>query len=152
MARMLRTLTLLIIMTMNVSAAVKIEKTNYKGWPNCYRLTNGEVELVVTTDVGPRVIRYGFVGGQNLFKEFDAEIGKSGESKWMPRGGHRIWFAPEDAKLTYPADNFPVTATVKGDTSTLLAPAEPETWLQKPNAVKHALSSTRVAVTDTIVT
>src|SRR5216684_3249809 len=146
MAGMLRTLALLIIMTMNVSAAVKIEKTNYKGWPNCYRLTNGEVELVVTTDVGPRVIRYGFVGGQNLFKEFDAEMGKTGEQKWMPRGGHRIWFAPEDAKLTYPADNFPVKATVKGDTITLLAPVEPETGLQKTIAVKLALSGSGVEV------
>jgi hypothetical protein len=62
------------------SAAVKIEKTQYRGWPNCYRLSNGDVELVVTTDVRPRVIRYGFVGGRNVFKEFDQQMGKSGES------------------------------------------------------------------------
>jgi hypothetical protein len=51
-------------------AAVKVEKTEYKGWPNCYRVSNGEIELIVTGDVGPRIIRFGFVGGQNLFKEF----------------------------------------------------------------------------------
>ena len=27
----------------------KIEKINYQGWPNCYRMTNGEVELVITS-------------------------------------------------------------------------------------------------------
>ena len=43
-------------LTMSMSAAVKIEKTAWKGWPNCYRIANGEVELIVTTDVGPRVI------------------------------------------------------------------------------------------------
>ena len=36
----------------------KIEKTNYKGWPNSYLVTNGEVELIVTGDIGPRIIRF----------------------------------------------------------------------------------------------
>ena len=56
------------VITMSATAAVKIEKTSYAGWPNCYRMTNGEVELIVTTDVGPRVIRYSFVGGQIVVK------------------------------------------------------------------------------------
>lgn len=38
-----------------------IEKTPYGGWPNCYRIFDNEIELIVTTDVGPRVIRYGFI-------------------------------------------------------------------------------------------
>jgi hypothetical protein len=37
-------------------------------------------------DVGPRVIRYGFIGGQNVFKEFEEQMGKSGESTWQPVG------------------------------------------------------------------
>ena len=40
-------------------ADVKVEKMEYKGWRNSYRVSNGEVELVVTGDVGPRVIRFG---------------------------------------------------------------------------------------------
>ena len=59
------------------SGAVKVEKISYKGWPNCYRVSNGEVELVVTGDIGPRIMRYGFVGGQNLFKEFAEQMGKT---------------------------------------------------------------------------
>src|SRR3954453_10057514 len=94
-------------MTMTLYADVRIEKTAWGGWPNCYRITNGEVELIVTTDVGPRVMRYAFVGGQNLFKEFTPQLGKHGEKEWMPRGGHRIWMGPEDAKLTYELDNGP---------------------------------------------
>ena len=78
-----------LIINMSLSAAVKIDKTQYRGWPNCYRISNGEVELVVTTDVGPRIIRYGFVGGQNMFKEFDEQMGEHGESSWQARGGHR---------------------------------------------------------------
>src|ERR1051325_9065533 len=102
---MIRTLFVFAAITMSVSAAVTIQKASYGGWPNCYRITNGEVELIVTTDVGPRVIRYGFVGGQNMFKEFADQLGKHGEKQWVPRGGHRIWFGPEDAKLTYALDN-----------------------------------------------
>ncbi len=37
--------------------------------PNCLRLSNGEIELIVTTDVGPRVIGYSFVGGENVLGE-----------------------------------------------------------------------------------
>src|ERR1700676_5232994 len=97
-------------------AAVKVEKTEYKGWPNCYRVSNGEVELIVTGDVGPRIIRYGFAGGQNLFKEFADQLGKSGEGKFQLRGGDRVWKGPEDPVATWAPDNVPVeiTATPTG--------------------------------------
>ncbi len=88
-----------------------IEKISYGGWPNCYRIFDNEAELIVTTDVGPRVIRYGFIGGQNMFKEFVDQLGRSGESSWQPRGGHRIWIAPEIVPETYALYNGPVHAT-----------------------------------------
>ena len=55
-----------------------IEPISYAGWPHCYRITNGEVELVVTTEVGPRIIRCGFVGGRNFFAEIPDQLGGSG--------------------------------------------------------------------------
>ena len=84
---------LLLLLAMSANAAVKIEKASYKGWPNCYRISNGEVELIVTGDIGPRIMRYAFLGGQNFFKEFTGDLGKSGEAAWVARGGHRIWAA-----------------------------------------------------------
>jgi len=57
---------------------VNIEKIEYGGWANCWRVTNGIIEAVVTADVGPRVMRYGFVGGQNFFKEFAEQMGSAG--------------------------------------------------------------------------
>ena len=129
---------------MTAFAAVKIDKVPYGGWPNCYRISNGEVELIVTSDVGPRVIRYGFVGGQNLFKEFQEQMGKSGEKKWQARGGHRLWMAPEDLKDTYALDNGPVKIEIKGDTLEATQPVEPETGLQKVIIVKLAASGSGV--------
>ena len=67
------------------TAAVKIEKVPYRGWPNCYRMSNGEVELIVVTDIGPRIIRYAFIKGKNIFKEYDEQMGHSGEKEWLAR-------------------------------------------------------------------
>src|SRR5688500_11349363 len=85
-----------------------MEKIDYKGWPNCYRLSNGVVDLVITTDVGPRVIRFGFLGEDNEFKEYAEMSGKTGGDEWRIYGGHRLWHAPEAAPRTYFPDNAPV--------------------------------------------
>jgi hypothetical protein len=127
----------------------KIEKINYQGWPNSYRMTNGEVELVVTGDIGPRIIRYAFVGGRNLFHEFASQMGKSGESTWQNRGGHRLWVAPEappPSPVTYALDNFPVGITLKGGAIIATPPVEQEAGLQKQLVVKMAPAGSGVEV------
>lgn len=129
-----------------MSGAVKIEKTSYKGWPNCYRISNGEVELIVTSDIGPRIMRYGFAGGQNLFKEFEATLGKSGEAEWQLRGGHRIWVGPEDVTYTYAPDNGPVKVTVHDGVLEATQPVEPLTGIEKQIVVKLAPEGTAVEV------
>ncbi len=116
---------------MKASVEVAVEKVEYKGWPNCYRISNGAVELIVTGDVGPRIIRFGFVGGQNMFKEFPDQIGKTGEEKFQARGGHRLWKAPEDLAATWAADNGPVEITTTPDGLAARSPVEPATNLQK---------------------
>jgi hypothetical protein len=125
---------------------VKIEKLAWGGWPNCYRIANGEVDLIVTSDIGPRIMRYGFIGSQNLFKNFDESMGHSGESEWMLRGGHRIWAAPEEAPRTYAPDNGPVAICVASDVLTATQPVEPTTGLQKEITVKLAAAGTGVEV------
>jgi hypothetical protein len=128
---------------------VKIEKINYHGWPNSYRVTNGEVELVVTGDIGPRIIRYAFVDGRNLFHEFPSQIGKSGESTWQNRGGHRLWVAPEappTSPVTYALDNFPVDIKLKAGTLIATAPIELAAGLQKQIVIRMAPAGSGVEV------
>lgn len=126
---------------------VHISKIAYHGWPNCYRLTSGEVDLVVTTDVGPRIMRYGFVDGQNLFYECTAQLGNTGEPWWMIRGGHRFWVAPETVPETYALDNSPVEVLFISDASIgLRAPVETETNLQKEMIITLA-DNGRVEIT-----
>src|SRR3954466_12144064 len=95
---------------------VTIEPVKYGGWPNCFRVSNGEVELILTSDVGPRIMRFGFVGSQNLLKEFEGQMGRSGEPAWVPRGGHRLWIAPEDPVRSYAPDTQPVAVRVEDGT------------------------------------
>ncbi len=150
---MLRTVSLLsvmLVLALTANAAVKVEKTEYKGWKNCYRVSNGEVELIVTADVGPRVIRYGFVGGQNLFKEYDEQLGKSGEEKFQARGGDRVWKAPEDPVATWAPDNVPVEIQVTPTGLIAREPVEPLTHLQKEIEVSMAPSGSGVTVSHRI--
>jgi hypothetical protein len=126
--------------------SVRVERIDYHGWHNSYRISNGDVELVVTTDVGPRIIRYAFRDGQNLFVEFPDQMGKSGERGWMPRGGHRIWIAPEDRVRSYPADNFAVEFEESSRGVRLTAPVERESSVQKQIEVNLDASGTGVTV------
>ncbi|MGB9604672.1 MAG: hypothetical protein ACP5U2_17410 [Bryobacteraceae bacterium] len=127
-------------------SAVKIEKIAYQGWPNCYRVSNGRIEVVVTGDVGPRIIRCGFVGGRNLFKEFPEQMGKSGEKEFQLRGGHRLWVAPERLETTWAPDNAAVRIEVRGEELEATAPVEPGPRLQKQIIVRMSDSEDAVEV------
>jgi hypothetical protein len=89
-------------------SGVKIQKIAYGGWDNCLQISNNIVDLVVTVDVGPRVIRYGFAGQENELGEIRAEMGMTGGSEWRMYGGHRLWISPESRERTYEPDNVPV--------------------------------------------
>ncbi len=128
-----------------LAMAVSIEKIEYMGWPTCYRVTNGEVELIVTANVGPRIIRYGYVGGQNLFVELEEDMGKTGGENWRLYGGSRLWVAPEDAVYSYGADNDPVDVRILGSKLIAQAPVE-NTGIQKRIEVELAEQGTSVNV------
>jgi len=146
MTRILLLTMCLALMAMNMSAQVQVTKTEYKGWKNCYRVSNGEVELIVTGDVGPRVIRFGFIGGQNLFKEYADQLGKTGEEKFQLRGGSRVWKAPEDPIATWAPDNVAVEIIPTASGLIARAPVEPLSSLQKEIEVSMAASGTDVTV------
>ena len=150
MVRKLLVLVTMLSMTTMMRAAMSVEKVEYKGWSNCYRISNGEVELIVTGDVGPRVIRFGFVGGDNILKEFPEQIGKTGETEFQLRGGDRVWKAPEDPIATWAPDNVPVTVQITSNGVIAREPVEPLTGLQKEIEVNLAPSGTTVTVSHRI--
>lgn len=128
-----------------------VEKIEYRGWKNNLRLDNGHVELIVTLDVGPRVISYRLKDGKNVFKEYPEQLGKSGETEWQIRGGHRLWVGPEDLTRTYAPDNGPVAYQTMASGAVRFIPApDKEYGIQKEIDLQLAPDDGRVTVTHRI--
>ena len=125
---------------------VKIEKAPYKGWSNCYRMTNGQIELILTSDVGPRIIRFGFVGEENEFKEYADQVGKTGGSEWRIYGGHRLWHAPELRPRSYAPDNSPIEVRAGDGRLHAIQPVEETTGIQKEIEIRMAPDTAQVEV------
>src|SRR5919205_1149849 len=96
-----------------------IELCAFEGWTRNLRLSNDAVELIVTLEVGPRVISYRPLAGRNVFKVLVDQAGGKQEAVFRLRGGHRLWLAPEDYghenSLTYVIDNDEVEHEVLDD-------------------------------------
>ena len=110
-------------MSKSLNGRCRMEKVNYLGQPNCYRLSNGTVEVIVSTDVGPRILRYGFVGEENVLGEYPDLKVTSELGEWTAYGGHRLWTAPEAMPRTYSPDSLPVEFRIDGDRTIRSAPA-----------------------------
>lgn len=127
---------------------VKVEKVAYLNLPNCYKLSNGTVELIVTTDVGPRIIRYGFKGEDNMFAEIPDTTVKTDFGEWKPLGGHRLWSAPEAWPRSYVPDNSPIELKQEGaNTIRLSQPVEAQTGMQKEMVITLEPDGTGVSIT-----
>lgn len=125
-----------------------ITEIAYGGWQHAVKLANNEIELVATLDVGPRIIRFGFIDGANVMKEFPEQMGGTGESEWMIRGGHRLWHAPEAKPRTYSLDNAPVSFEKLGDYGMRLAPnPECDNGIRKEIEITLAADTNLVTLT-----
>lgn len=105
-----------------------INEVEYKNYGKCIEIANGIVDLLITTEVGPRIIRYGFVGEHNEFCDdapltFDVD----GED-WRLMGGHRFWISPEEYPRTYIPDNDPIEYKITDTGAIVSKKADP--WVQ----------------------
>jgi hypothetical protein len=108
-----------------------IEKKIFEGITSL-AISNGEAELVVTTDVGPRLLSYHLRKGENILGLWPDIAQANDLGTWKPYGGHRLWAAPEEMPRTYYPDNDPVEYEIVGDHSVVLrAPVERITNIQK---------------------
>ena len=124
-----------------------MEKVSYQGWQNCVRLSNGEIELIAPTEIGPRIIRFGFIGEENEFVEFPDDLGKTGDSFHRIYGGHRLWHSPEDAVRTYIPDNDPLTVVELPEGGVRFTqPVEAVTNIQKELDITLAADKNEVTV------
>ena len=117
-----------------------LETTQFEGW-DCVRLSNGEAEVLVTTAVGPRIIRYGLLGGPNAFHVLPETRGGTGGAEWQPYGGHRLWHAPEVKPRSYHPDNEAYgMPALEGTALSIAYPTESSTGIAKEMRVTLAAS------------
>src|SRR6266704_3067940 len=98
----------------------------------------------------PRIISYKLTGGKNVFVELADQMGKSGESEWVARGGHRLWVGPEDLTRTYAPDNVPIKYEELPGGAIRLIQNPDEYGIQKEMDVELAPSGSKVTVTHRI--
>ena len=117
------------------------EIVSYKKFGKCLRLDNGKIEVYVTLDVGPRIIKFNVSGKENLMfnddpieRAVDVSAGFGEGAKWYTFGGHRMWVSPEEMPKTYYPDQDPVAYEIKEDGNkvvvTLTPPPQKVTDLQ----------------------
>lgn len=127
-------------------AEVTINKISYGGWDNCIEITNGIVDLIVTVDVGPRIIRYGFTGQENEMCEIESTLGLQGGDEWRIYGGHRLWHSPEDRQRTYEPDNSPVSREEIPNGIKTIQRVEESTKIRKEMEITLSPNNSRVRV------
>jgi hypothetical protein len=119
---------------------------SYKDYGKVVSITNGVIEAYVTVDIGPRIIRFGYVGGQNIlndnrgkfgWKDDDAYHAFFGENRhWESFGGYRVWVTPEGYPETYTPDDRPVSFTVNPDSVVFTALPDDEVGILKTITIK----------------
>jgi hypothetical protein len=125
---------------------INLEKILFGGWPNCYRISNNQIELIFTSDVGPRIIYYGWIGGENQLVLFPETSGKTGGDQWQLYGGHRLWNAPEHFPDSYYPDNGPIKIMDEKEFIRLVQPVESTTLVQKEMDIYLEGESDRIKI------
>lgn len=122
---------------------------------NCISITNGQIELQVTLDFGPRVIHCSRVGMENMFFE-DTKKAPLGEKydiyedQIILYGGHRLWISPEVVPRCYHPDNLTVTVTDVENGARFTAAPEKHNQIQKSMAITLDPDAPRVKVVHSI--
>lgn len=122
---------------------ITINDVDYKNYGKCKAISNGLIEMYVTTDIGPRIIKLNISGKENLmFNDIERVSAEDVSSvfgtdkKWYIYGGHRLWVSPEHQPKTYYPDNEPVDVKIDNNTVTFTPPP------QKINNLQHSIEIT----------
>ena len=108
-----------------------MEEISYKNFGKCVKISNGIVELYVTIEKGPRIIRYGFINRENHLCDDIPVNMKVMDDTWYLMGGHRLWHSPENNPRTYMPDNKPVKYYKKEKSVVFQMEVEPWTQIKK---------------------
>lgn len=122
-----------------------IRECIYKNYGKCIELSNEVVNLIVTVEVGPRIIHYGFIGQKNEFCD-DAQLKlEVNNDTWKLMGGHRLWSSPESFPRTYQPDNNEVNWIETNTGIKVITTTHP--WVQTCKEIDISFDENSTAVT-----
>ncbi len=109
---------------------------SYKNLGKALKLSNGKLELIVTLDVGPRIMNISLPGKANMFAdECDLKETLPDGSIYEFFGGHRVWHSPEAFPRSYISDSHPLERYELYDDGILMVQKE-EPWTQIVKSVE----------------
>lgn len=86
-----------------------LQAKNYPNIGRAMKLSNGVFDVIVTLDVGPRIMHFSLAGKKNMFNDDCSLIENMPDGKtWYSYGGHRVWHAPEAFTRSYAIDDKPL--------------------------------------------
>lgn len=131
-------------------ANMKRAAARFAGY-DCVKLENDALALWITQSVGPRIIGLALQSSDNLFVQVpDIALTCPGEGDYSLRGGHRLWYAPEDPRRTYLPDDEPVAIAEVENGVLVTQPVEPQTGVQKSLTITLPDQDARVIVDHTL--
>lgn len=75
----------------------------------------GDYTLLIATSAGPRILGLHRTGGPDPFAKLgDVALEHPAIGRYRLLGGHRLWRAPEDPRITYQPDDSPVEVGLEG--------------------------------------
>lgn len=119
---------------------VEIGRENYKSYGECISFISKDIKLLVTIELGPRIIFYGKNGINIMFEDLKDTTNKGGEffdtnlkgeGIWHLYGGHRLWKSPEYMDTYYPDNKIVDVKVVANNRAIFISKEETTTKLQK---------------------
>ncbi len=80
---------------------MQIKETNFSNFRKCIEISCNKKKMIITTELGPRILFFGFENENVLFIDENKKIGRG---NWKIYGGHRFWVSPETEDC-YSEDN-----------------------------------------------
>ncbi len=130
---------------------------SYKDYGKCVEISNGVITALVTVEIGPRIISFGYTGGQNFMNDNRVLLGGKPEDKpyadlfgqgkhWENLGGHRVWLSPESYPETYTPDDKPCKVVPTDDGAIFVYAEDTEIAVQKEMEIKMDADDTNMQV------
>lgn len=105
----------------------------YLNFGKAVHLTDGNLEVIIPVEIGPRIMHLSKVGKHNILEDDCPLFDELPNGEFFRNyGGHRVWHSPEAFPRSYMPDNDPLESyEIKDNGIVLIQKEEPWTQMKK---------------------